>query len=371
MRVLPTAQYAFRQAATELPSTVFPSAIRTLASIIASVTIIITIYLGYRKCIRGRDDSFSVRRNHQEPFGIPLTSYDAPGSAYSDEYLPVYVGNGRYIYVSRNELPRDPPNVMRRDSRAPTHFDAGTLTKFEAANDEKHQSCAICLEQLQEEPVSAGQCLHLMHNNCLTSWLNKDASSNCPVCRVRIEESASFDELQGKVFEISSLALPARTRDSLEGSNLETGIGAQAGAFLTDNVASLRAEADSASHRIPNDPTEIENENNMERESPQLENSGRPLEGEVHDQTAETDSASHQIPNDPMENDSEIHTEWESPQLEDSGRPLEGEIHDQSGLDTSGASSLPMQEIGGRPMGNRSREMSSIDNDREVAVANK
>ncbi|KAI0565942.1 Zinc finger RING-type [Gracilaria domingensis] len=271
MRVLPTAQHTLRQAAMELNATAFPSAIRTLASIIASITMVITIYLGYRKCMRGRGGSFTSERGRDLQFGIPVTSYEESG-AYSEEYLPVYVGDGRYVYVSRNDLPRDPPHIDRRDLNVPPRFDPRTLKQFEAASEEKQHSCPICLEEQQAEAVSAGQCLHLMHTSCLTSWLNKDINSNCPVCRVRIEESASFDNLRGRVVELPSLAHPQSEKSA--DSQMET-VRSRPGDVrlaMSDNVANMQTETDAIPQGIERGTIEGSCENNGGRDGSHHEN---------------------------------------------------------------------------------------------------
>lgn len=62
-------------------------------------------------------------------------------------------------------------------------FDADNLLGFPAREADKKKPCAICLGLLEEEDVSCGQCLHLMHTSCLKTWLRKDVLSACPVCR--------------------------------------------------------------------------------------------------------------------------------------------------------------------------------------------
>ncbi|PXF47784.1 hypothetical protein BWQ96_02466 [Gracilariopsis chorda] len=204
MPVLLTVQrLVSRQSAVDVGSTSFPAAIRTLASVVASVTMVVTIYLGYKKCFRNRLDSFEAERRREAAHGFPLTSLDQGSNGFED-LVPVYVGEGRYMYISRDEIPRRPQHVVRVNSVHSPRFDADSLKIFEAGPSERQQACAICLEQLEEETVSAGQCLHLMHTNCLASWLRKDINSNCPVCRVRIFESASLESLGERAVGIPS-----------------------------------------------------------------------------------------------------------------------------------------------------------------------
>lgn len=63
----------------------------------------------------------------------------------------------------------------------------GELASFDAVGASREEKCPICLGELGEEPVSAGQCLHLVHTSCLSEWLGRDALRACPVCRVGVE----------------------------------------------------------------------------------------------------------------------------------------------------------------------------------------
>lgn len=89
--------------------------------------------------------------------------------------------------------PRAGARAAPPDASATPRFDPEDLVSFEATGDDKSTACAICLEPLEQEPVSAGQCLHLMHTSCLKDWLVKDPKVACPVCRVSFTDSASVD----------------------------------------------------------------------------------------------------------------------------------------------------------------------------------
>lgn len=72
-------------------------------------------------------------------------------------------------------------------------FNPEDLISFDVTGEDKKNPCPICLGLLEEEPVSTGQCLHLMHTSCLKSWLAKDVRTACPVCRVSYVDNAAID----------------------------------------------------------------------------------------------------------------------------------------------------------------------------------
>lgn len=78
-------------------------------------------------------------------------------------------------------------------------YDPENLPSFKVNEEDAQNPCPICLVPLEEEMVSSGQCLHLMHTSCLKSWLVKDVNSACPVCRVAfadpIDESDDESEI--------------------------------------------------------------------------------------------------------------------------------------------------------------------------------
>lgn len=71
-------------------------------------------------------------------------------------------------------------------------FDIESIPSFLARDEDKHKTCVICLENLETEPVSAGECGHTMHTTCLKDWLAKDSRTACPVCRHTYESADSF-----------------------------------------------------------------------------------------------------------------------------------------------------------------------------------
>lgn len=46
--------------------------------------------------------------------------------------------------------------------------------------------CPVCREDIGEEPTSAAPCNHVLHIRCWQTWLTKDATLRCPVCRGHI-----------------------------------------------------------------------------------------------------------------------------------------------------------------------------------------
>lgn len=111
-------------------------------------------------------------RNMHLPSAIP----DAPG--WSQIYPQHVVG-------ARSRV------VTTQETRSTPRFNPEDLVSFEVSDKDKENPCPICLGALEEEPVSTGQCLHLMHSSCLKSWLAKDPKSACPVCRVSYVQNAA------------------------------------------------------------------------------------------------------------------------------------------------------------------------------------
>lgn len=62
--------------------------------------------------------------------------------------------------------------------------------RVECNNDNiDEEVCPICLEPINIAPASAAACSHLMHVHCWRSWLCKDSSFSCPVCRTSVLQS--------------------------------------------------------------------------------------------------------------------------------------------------------------------------------------
>ncbi|KAI0567448.1 hypothetical protein FGB62_2g212 [Gracilaria domingensis] len=57
------------------------------------------------------------------------------------------------------------------------------MLSFKASEKDRRSACPVCLDELGERNVSTGQCLHLIHTDCLKQWLVRDRHCGCPVCR--------------------------------------------------------------------------------------------------------------------------------------------------------------------------------------------
>jgi len=47
---------------------------------------------------------------------------------------------------------------------------------------EREKACAICMDKL-DDPVPAGQCLHLFCRSCILGWVPANGEQVCPTCR--------------------------------------------------------------------------------------------------------------------------------------------------------------------------------------------
>ncbi|PXF47783.1 hypothetical protein BWQ96_02465 [Gracilariopsis chorda] len=106
-----------------------------------------------------------------------------PRAAHHIHYNPMYVSAAPH----QSHPSAAPPELQ--DPR----IDVDDLLSFDAPEKEKNNPCPICLAPLEDEQVSTGQCLHLIHTSCLRSWLAKDSRSTCPVCLIPYEDAALND----------------------------------------------------------------------------------------------------------------------------------------------------------------------------------
>lgn len=74
---------------------------------------------------------------------------------------------------------RQPPPTLKQESLKVVFHVNEEHVKEDAA----HEACAICMEPLEDHPVSAGECMHYMHNVCLSEWASKGYKRACPICR--------------------------------------------------------------------------------------------------------------------------------------------------------------------------------------------
>jgi hypothetical protein len=56
--------------------------------------------------------------------------------------------------------------------------------------------CVICTDLfLVNSQISACQCGHLFHEDCLSRWLKSGQQANCPQCRAKVKESTVIKRL--------------------------------------------------------------------------------------------------------------------------------------------------------------------------------
>ena len=69
---------------------------------------------------------------------------------------------------------------------------AGALATLRAMNEEQmavllEMQCAICLDELRDGHISALECSHAYHEDCLERWLRtRNANATCPMCKARV-----------------------------------------------------------------------------------------------------------------------------------------------------------------------------------------
>ena len=83
---------------------------------------------------------------------------------------------------------------IREHDRTNLSANLEDLNSFIVENEKKDESCPVCLEPIGNQPVSTGQCLHLCHTSCMKSWLAKDRTVSCPVCRVTLHDAIAIDD---------------------------------------------------------------------------------------------------------------------------------------------------------------------------------
>lgn len=92
-----------------------------------------------------------------------------------------------------NALPRWARSSPRHSATAETvlppkpNFNITQLPEVPLPFELENSACAICLEPLQLSAVAKGPCEHVLHKKCFSSWLARDASSSCPICRASFE----------------------------------------------------------------------------------------------------------------------------------------------------------------------------------------
>ncbi len=119
----------------------------------------------------------------------------------------------RGIPVTWPHAPPDPENLRRAREASRAVARAGTAALYNTdprenreRDEEEHspallsfrlqppfteQTCSICIDSFGTSSVTVGECLHIFHTTCLTSWLARESSIQlCPLCRNRFRARA-------------------------------------------------------------------------------------------------------------------------------------------------------------------------------------
>lgn len=170
---------------------------------VVSVCILISIWIYFQKRgIRRRATEQGVIGGEAAPtdevgypYWIPAMRNRNGEIEAPPGYWTLDMGNGQSVFIRDGvgypEIPGRVGGIKR--------FDANRLKSFEVGK--SNLACGICLEELQSEGVSAGECVHVMHTRCLKGWLVKDKERGCPVCREVVEGSASREQVMTVVAE--------------------------------------------------------------------------------------------------------------------------------------------------------------------------
>lgn len=87
--------------------------------------------------------------------------------------------------VSAAQAPIEPPDAYQADEERRTAVNrlVDTLPMFLAGPSYATDRCPICLDTMEDTPISIGMCMHAAHTECLSSYLVKTMHELCPVCR--------------------------------------------------------------------------------------------------------------------------------------------------------------------------------------------
>lgn len=76
-----------------------------------------------------------------------------------------------------------PPPTRARPSLNERRSGQLQLEGFYVKGDGRLDSCGICLEPVGDGLATSGECSHVFHTKCITSWLRRDVGQTCPTCR--------------------------------------------------------------------------------------------------------------------------------------------------------------------------------------------
>lgn len=83
------------------------------------------------------------------------------------------------------------PSSRHSSSFYSTEMHAAQVVTFIAPESHSTFRCPVCLEPFENRSVTTGNCLHLVHTSCLSSWFRHDSASSCPVCRLPLSNFQS------------------------------------------------------------------------------------------------------------------------------------------------------------------------------------
>lgn len=113
----------------------------------------------------------------------------------SDLYDRLYaISDGEPEFDIDLEWPADLDLDLEPSSRHSSSFfssemHSAQVVTFVAPQSHRALRCPVCLEPFENRSVSTGNCLHLVHTTCLSSWFRHDSASSCPVCRLPLSNS--------------------------------------------------------------------------------------------------------------------------------------------------------------------------------------
>lgn len=117
-------------------------------------------------------------------YGFPISH----PRQYSASFYPGFINPPSHHYnVSPSHFPARARDVARygRTRRADDRRRNIVLPSFKMDDHRADETCGICLDEFGESDVTAGECSHIFHTSCLSSWLAKEISHRlCPLCRM-------------------------------------------------------------------------------------------------------------------------------------------------------------------------------------------
>lgn len=104
-----------------------------------------------------------------------------------------------------NEFPSD---ELLSDELLSDELMSAQVATFVAPESHRSLRCPVCLEPFEDHSVTTGNCLHLVHTSCLSSWFRHDSAASCPVCRLPLSDPShsTLPQDVASTFRAQSLA---------------------------------------------------------------------------------------------------------------------------------------------------------------------